>query len=234
VINQPGQLSPDGTTYWNGNAWLTTLAPDSRTRWSGTSWDPVAPLVRHGHKLRNAGIVVGGLVVLFVGVGIAASGSSGTSTPAAADKPTTATAATAAPVVAAAKPAVVAAAKPAVVAAAKPAVVAAAKPAPPTETAGQANARRSAQQYLSFAPFSRAGLIEQLSSSAGEGFPLADATYGVDAQHADWNAQAALSAKQYLRMSAFSRAGLIDQLSSSAGEKFTYDQAVFGVTAAGL
>ena len=218
MINQPGQLSPDGTTYWNGNAWLTTLAPDSRTRWSGTSWDPVAPLVRHGHKLRNAGIVVGGLVVLFVGVGIAASGSSGTSTPAAADKPTTATAATAAPVVAAAKPA----------------VVAAAKPAPPTETASQANARRSAQQYLSFAPFSRDGLIEQLSSSAGEGFPLADATYGVDAQHADWNAQAALSAKQYLRMSAFSRAGLIDQLSSSAGEKFTYDQAVFGVTAAGL
>jgi hypothetical protein len=56
----------------------------------------------------------------------------------------------------------------------------------------------------------------------------------VDAQQADWNAQAALSAKQYLRMSAFSRAGLIDQLSSSAGEKFTYDQAVFGVTAAGL
>lgn len=218
MINQPGQLSPDGTTYWNGTAWLSTLAPDSRTRWNGTDWGPVASLVKRGHKLRNAAIVVGGLIVLFVAVGIANSGSSGTSTPAAADKPTTATAATAAPVVAAAKPA----------------VVAAAKPAPPTETAGQANARRSAQQYLSFAPFSRDGLIDQLSSSAGEGFSLADATYGVDAQHADWNAQAALSAKQYLKMSAFSRAGLIEQLSSSAGEKFTYDQAVFGVTAAGL
>jgi len=218
VTNQPGQLSPDGANYWNGTAWLSTLAPDTKTRWNGTAWSPVAPPVKRGHKLRNAGIVVGGLIALFVAVGIAGSGSSSGTTPAAAVKPTAATAATTAPVVAAAKPA----------------VVAAAQPAPPTETAGQANARRSAQQYLSFAPFSRDGLIDQLSSSAGEGFSLADATYGVDAQHADWNAQAALSAKQYLKMSAFSRAGLIEQLSSSAGEKFTMDQAVFGVTAAGL
>jgi hypothetical protein len=57
--------------------------------------------------------------------------------------------------------------------------------------------------------------------------------YGVDAQNADWNAQAALSAKQYLGMTAFSRAGLIQQLSSSA-VGFTYAQAVYGVTAAGL
>jgi hypothetical protein len=83
-------------------------------------------------------------------------------------------------------------------------------------------------------PFSRAGLIEQLSSSAGDGYSLADATYGVDAQHANWNAQAALSAKQYLSMESFSRAGLIEQLSSSAGEGFTHAQAVYGVTAAGL
>ena len=74
MINQPGQLSPDGTTYWNG-----------------TAWAPVAPPVKRGHKVRNAGIVVGGLVVLFVGVSLAGSGSSGTSTPAAAHKPTTAT-----------------------------------------------------------------------------------------------------------------------------------------------
>jgi hypothetical protein len=101
-------------------------------------------------------------------------------------------------------------------------------------TIGQSNAAQSAAQYLSTQPFSRAGLIQQLSSSAGEGFSLADATYGVDAQHADWNAQAALSAKQYLSTGPFSRAGLIEQLSSSAGEGFTYAQAVYGVTAAGL
>lgn len=103
------------------------------------------------------------------------------------------------------------------------------------ETPGQSNARQSAAQYLSMGTgFSRAGLINQLSSSAGEGYSLADATYGVDAQHADWNAQAVLSAKNYLSIEPFSRAGLIEQLSSSAGEGFTHAQAVFGVTGAGL
>jgi hypothetical protein len=116
-----------------------------------------------------------------------------------------------------------------------PTAAAAAAPTPVPAlavTAGQANAAASAAQYLSISPFSRAGLINQLSSSA-VGFSLADATYGVDAQHADWNAQAALSAKQYLGISPFSRAGLINQLSSSA-VGFTYAQAVYGVTAAGL
>jgi hypothetical protein len=101
-------------------------------------------------------------------------------------------------------------------------------------TTGQANARASAAQYLSIMPFSRAGLIRQLSSSAGAGFSVADATYGVDSLNTDWNAQAALSAKQYLSTMPFSRAGLIEQLSSSAGAGFTYAQAVYGVTAAGL
>jgi host cell surface-exposed lipoprotein len=101
-------------------------------------------------------------------------------------------------------------------------------------TTGQANARASAAQYLSIMPFSRAGLIQQLSSSAGAGFSVADATYGVDSLNTDWNAQAALSAKQYLSTMPFSRAGLIQQLSSSAGAGFTYAQAVYGVTAAGL
>ena len=104
----------------------------------------------------------------------------------------------------------------------------------PKITIGQANARASAAQYLSISAFSRAGLIRQLSSSAGEGYSVADATYGVDSLNTDWNAQAALSAKQYLSISPFSRAGLIQQLSSSAGEGFTYAQAVYGVTAAGL
>src|SRR4051794_23217688 len=50
----------------------------------------------------------------------------------------------------------------------------------PVETAGQSNARRSAQQYLRLGNgFSRDGLIKQLSSSFGEGFSLDDATYGV-------------------------------------------------------
>lgn len=108
-------------------------------------------------------------------------------------------------------------------------------PPAPVETAGQYNARRSALEYLSMGNgFSRAGLIDQLSSSFGEGFSLADATYGVDATHTDWNAQACLSAKGYLEMQAFSHSGLVDQLSSEYGEQFTYAQAEYGVSCAGL
>jgi hypothetical protein len=108
-------------------------------------------------------------------------------------------------------------------------------PPGPVETAGQANARQSAAQYLSGGSgFSRDGLIQQLSSSAGEGYSLADATYGVDAAHTDWNAQACLSAKSYLASGSFSRAGLIEQLSSSAGAGFTPAEAEYGVTCAGL
>lgn len=42
----------------------------------------------------------------------------------------------------------------------------------PSLTSGQEQAIGSAEQYLSFTPFSRKGLIEQLSSDAGEGFSI--------------------------------------------------------------
>ncbi len=41
----------------------------------------------------------------------------------------------------------------------------------PKMTAGQANALRAAKNYLSFAPFSRKGLIRQLTSDAGDKYP---------------------------------------------------------------
>ena len=97
-----------------------------------------------------------------------------------------------------------------------------------TETAGQAQARQSAEAYLDYSAFSRKGLIEQLEY---EGFSTKDATYGTDAQDANWNDQAALSAKQYLDMSSFSRQGLIEQLQY---EGYTVEQATFGVTKVGL
>uniref|UniRef100_UPI0040482345 Ltp family lipoprotein n=1 Tax=Yoonia sp. TaxID=2212373 RepID=UPI0040482345 len=43
-------------------------------------------------------------------------------------------------------------------------------------TGPQRNAVRSAESYLSFTGFSRAGLIDQLSSSYGDGYDVADAT----------------------------------------------------------
>ena len=100
-------------------------------------------------------------------------------------------------------------------------------------TGPQQNAVRSAQQYLNMTGFSRKGLIEQLSSGAGEGYSVADATAAVDSLSVDWNENAAKSARQYLNMSGFSCKGLIGQLSSSAGSNYTVAQATYGAREAG-
>jgi len=97
----------------------------------------------------------------------------------------------------------------------------------------QANAARSAQQYLDMTGFSRRGLIEQLSSDAGNGYSVTDATAAVESLTVDWNEQAARSAKQYLDMTGFSCSGLIDQLSSDAGSKYTKAEARYGAEQAG-
>jgi hypothetical protein len=102
------------------------------------------------------------------------------------------------------------------------------------ETAGQKNARESAEQYLQTAAFSRVGLINQLSSQYGEGYSKADALYAVDHIDVNWNEQAAKAAKNYLATQPFSRNGLIRQLESPAGDGYTHAQAVYGVNKAGL
>ncbi|HEY3691238.1 MAG TPA: Ltp family lipoprotein [Pseudonocardiaceae bacterium] len=86
----------------------------------------------------------------------------------------------------------------------------------------------SAQNYLAVMPFSRAGLIEQLDSSAGDGYPVDVATAAVDSLTVDWNAQAATAAQAYLNVMHFSCSGLIHQLDSSAGDKYTTAQATYG------
>lgn len=105
-------------------------------------------------------------------------------------------------------------------------------------TLSQQNAYAAATNYLSFMPFSRAGLIQQLSSEYGEGYPLEDAEFAVSRLEAegavDWNAEATRSAQSYLETQPFSRQGLIDQLSSEYGEGFTLEQAEYGVSQAGL
>jgi hypothetical protein len=100
-------------------------------------------------------------------------------------------------------------------------------------TGPQSNAVRSAKQYLSISGFSRNGLILQLSSDAGDGYNVADATVAVDSLNIDWNNQAIRSAKQYLNISGFSCKGLIEQLSSSAGDGYTKSQATYGAQQAG-
>lgn len=95
----------------------------------------------------------------------------------------------------------------------------------PAQTVSQKNAAGSAASYLRYSSFSRTGLIKQLQF---EGFSLEDATYGVDAQKADWFAQAVKSAASYLKSSAFSRTGLIKQMEF---EGFSNAEAVHGVDA---
>lgn len=104
----------------------------------------------------------------------------------------------------------------------------------PDMTAGQRNALRSAENYLSVAPFSRKGLIRQLSSDAGDGYSKKDATFAADNVEVDWKEQAAKAAQNYLDISGFSRDGLIRQLTSDAGDGYTRKQAVYGVDQAGL
>ncbi|HEX8433129.1 MAG TPA: Ltp family lipoprotein [Longimicrobium sp.] len=100
-------------------------------------------------------------------------------------------------------------------------------------TAAQQNALRSAENYIQMSGFSRQGLIDQLSSDAGEQYSVEDATAAVDRLQVDWSEQAARSAKNYLDMSGFSCKGLIEQLSSSAGDKYTVEQATAGAKSAG-
>lgn len=109
------------------------------------------------------------------------------------------------------------------------------KPTKPTPsyTKAQENAIRSAQSYVDHMPFSRAGLIDQLSSEYGEGFDRADAEFAVDRIDVDWFAEAVESAESYLNTMAFSRQGLIDQLTSEYGEQFTLKQATQAANAVG-
>lgn len=119
---------------------------------------------------------------------------------------------------------------------AEPAPVAPPKPEPQPEpelTLAQRNALKSAESYLSFSSFSRAGLIDQLSSEYGEGYDLADATWAVDNVQVDWFAEAVEAAESYLEFSSFSRSGLYDQLTSQYGEQFTAEQANHALAAVG-
>ncbi|WP_333882851.1 Ltp family lipoprotein [Sphingobium yanoikuyae] len=109
-----------------------------------------------------------------------------------------------------------------------------APPEPASRLTGpQQHAVRSAEDYLRISGFSHDGLIDQLSSDAGEGYGVADATAAVDSLNIDWNEQAARSAQQYLRISGFSCNGLIEQLSSDSGDNYTRSQAAYGAKQAG-
>jgi hypothetical protein len=94
-----------------------------------------------------------------------------------------------------------------------------------------AQAVDSAEGYLGGGQgFSEQGLLQQLTSTAGEGFTEAQADYAISDLHPDWDAQAVDAAKGYLgEGQGFSRSSLIQQLTSSYGNGFTEAQAEYAV-----
>jgi len=103
----------------------------------------------------------------------------------------------------------------------------------PVYTLEQQNALKQAQSYLDFMSFSRQGLIDQMSSEYGSGYPVDVATWAVDTLAVDWNAEAVEQAQSYLDFSSFSRQGLYDQLTSPYGGQFTPEQANHALAAVG-
>lgn len=120
-----------------------------------------------------------------------------------------------------------------------PPVTAATAPAsPPQYTASQQQAITAAENYLTDGQgFSQAGLISQLTSSYGNGFSTADATFAVDTVYHPglWDQQADASAANYMSDGeGFSCSSLLQQLTSQYGSQFTYAQAEHGVQSVGL
>lgn len=73
-----------------------------------------------------------------------------------------------------------------------------------TSTSQKEQALRSANDYLTFMPFSKEGLIDQLLY---EKYTRAEAEYAVNTVNANWKHQAARSAKNYLEIMPFSKKG---------------------------
>jgi hypothetical protein len=93
----------------------------------------------------------------------------------------------------------------------------------------------AANGYLSEGQgFSDQGLLQQITSSAGNGFTQAQAEYAINDLHPDWDAQAVDAAKGYMQIGGFSQASLIQQLTSSAGNGFTQAQAEYAASNVGL
>jgi hypothetical protein len=104
-------------------------------------------------------------------------------------------------------------------------------PSTPSMTVSQQQAVQAAQGYLSDGEgFSYEGLLQQLTSSYGDGFSHADAQFAINYLNPNWDAQAVASAQGYLDDGdGFSRSGLIQQLTSSYGSGFTTAQATYAV-----
>ncbi len=237
--------------YWDGEQWTENFAPGAQreTPASGPGAEAasggVDPQPSAHESAERSGLigfvkrrkVLSGIVVgvLFFGmVGALSGGGDDPTTPVAiatADAPSESSAPSSSPPPSPTETAEEVAATPTPAPTTEPEPTQAAEP---QGTAAQMNALRSAEDYLSFKGFSKAGLIEQLSSEYGEGYEKADAEWAVEQLDVNWNEQAVRVAQDYLDMKGFSRSGLIEQLSSEYGEQFTVKQANYAADEVGL
>jgi Host cell surface-exposed lipoprotein len=179
------------------------------------SYGPPQPPQRKRHRVRYTILGIAGAIVLIIiiaSVGTAGKNNAAAGTSAGSDSSQAPSAAATTPSVAVTTP--------------SPAA-----PAAPQYTPEQQQAIEAAEGYLQMGSgFSRLGLIQQLDSSAGNGFPESVAKFAVNHIKVNWDQQAIEAAEGYLQMgSGFSRLGLIQQLDSSAGNSFPESVAKFAV-----
>ena len=94
------------------------------------------------------------------------------------------------------------------------------------------------EKYLGIKAYSKAGLIEQLSSEYGSGYSKEAATEAVEYLEKtlpiDWNEQAVSAANTYMEVMELSKDMLMEVLTSDYGSKFTKEQAEYAINKLGL
>jgi hypothetical protein len=199
--------------YWDGAQWTEHFAPGASNAAAPLAAPAAAePKAKRAWYVKKRFLIPGGVVAFFIAIAALSGGGDDATVPASATSPSSSTSSKASTDAKAAPSASSAAPKPAA-------------PKAPALTSGQKNALRSAENYISLMSMSKAGLIQQLSSPAGDGYSKADATYAANHVKADWNAEAVEAANNYMEIMPMSRTALIKQLSSSAGDKFTKAEA---------
>ncbi len=242
--DDPGD--PAQVRWWDGTAWTVETRPKPVPQQGAAGGATPPQKATKPFYRRTWVLVTAGIVVLIFAIGALGSSGADRSDPVAAapeeavaQTPTVDAAAEAEASAQAAEDQAAEEARVAEEAAAAQAAADAAAAAQAAQgTVSQQNAYRAAQSYLELTSFSRAGLIQQLTSEYGEAYPAEDAEFAVARLESeggvDWNAEAAEAAQSYLELTSFSRQGLIDQLTSEYGDGFTQEQAEYGVSTTGL
>lgn len=91
------------------------------------------------------------------------------------------------------------------------------------------NALKAAENYISFMPFSKKGLYDQLTSEYGNGYSHEAAQFAIDNLEVDYKEMALESARNYQDFMPMSDNELYRQLTSEYGEQFTHEEAQYAI-----